>query len=680
MESNISALESNIFTFDCVQGNTVYVKPGTYAMSSKKLETYVRMAQMQRYYQNNPVRFINDFFNIELLDVQAWLIQQSWTCPNVLWVCTRGLGKSTVIDLNLMAKGMLFNNYWSYIASGSGSQAEQTFTVLEKLANDNIDSFVGSTGRIFKNEIEIKQAAGDGFSHNSSGFRYNLYNGSMTQTLNSNVDKKRGFRGNVVFDECGFLSDELMSVFGAFAIVNQSFKSGKDRDGNSIDEIRLKTIPRAVPNQLYYISSASSTDTKFYELYRDFSKRMLIGDKRYFVAHVTCDVPLHPTIHGKVMAPLFEQSIIDSDMRTNPEKARREYYCEFTTDAGNDAIVRRGVITRNEETRKPLLYNDTGDKKFIIAYDPARQRDNSVILVGEVYDAKTEDGGFEKKMRLVNCVNLIDVEKKTRTPMQTPQQIEYLKQLILDYNGGADGYENILGIYIDAGSGGAGINIADFLMPDWTDKSGVTHRGLIDKEFSAEYAKKFPNAVDKIRMMSPSSYKSVMYEAMIELVNQNKISFTATYDHKGYLMTFNVDDKKFADEKKKISERLKEQNLSEEEYKVRLDKELANAQSLETKMVTLDWREEAALASIDALKEELVNMVRRKRETGRDSFELIPEKANRMHDDRAYTAAMAGYGLMLERRRAIFDRRSRTSSEEILDKLKIRKGTYFRSV
>lgn len=87
---------------------------------------------------------------------------------------------------------MLFNNYWTYIASGSGAQAEMTFTTLERLANDNIDTFMNSTGYIFKNEIEIKNAAGDGFSHGSNGFNYSLYNGSMTSTLNSNVDRKRG--------------------------------------------------------------------------------------------------------------------------------------------------------------------------------------------------------------------------------------------------------------------------------------------------------------------------------------------------------------------------------------------------------------------------------------------------------------------------------------------------------
>ena len=619
----------------CIQEDVIYVKPGVYAMSTRKIEALVKIAHLQKYYQCNPVRFINDFFNIELLDAQAWIVQQSWTCPNVLLVCSRGFGKSTLIDIIIMSKDMLFNNYWTYIASGSGSQAEQTFTTLERLANDNIDTMMGSTGYIFKAEVEIKNAAGDGFSHGSNGFSYSTYNGSFTQTLNSNVDKKRGMRGNVIFDECGFLSDEMMSVYSAFAIVNKSFKSGKDRDGNRIDEIRLRAIPREIPNQKFYISSASDTSTKYYSLYREFSKRMLMGDKDYFVANITCEIPLRPTIHGQVMAPLFEKSTIDSDMKTNPEKARREYYCEFTTDAGSDAIIRRGVITRNEEVRKPLLYNDTGDKKFVIAYDPARSRDNSVILVGQLYDFEQVDGSKDIRLKLVNCINLIDVGKKIKSPMQTPDQIEYLKKVILDYNAGADAYGNIVGVYIDAGSGGSGVNIADYLMPDWTDSAGIVHRGLIDKEYSAEYVKKFPNAVDKIRLMSPAGYKSEMYEAMIELMNQDKISFTAQYDHKGYLTVFDLDETKLIKEKEKISAELRKQKLNEKEFETKLNEELGKIESVKTKTVKLDWQDEIALANIDALKEELVNMVRKKRDSGKDSFELTPEKANKLHDDRA---------------------------------------------
>ncbi len=520
-----------------IQENIIFVRDGIYTISAKKVESLIRIAEMQRYYQCNPIRFIKDFFNIELLDAQSWIIQQSWACPNVLIVGSRGFGKSTIIDLMLMAKDMLFSNYWCYIASGSGSQAEETFMTLEKLANDNIDTFMGSTGSVFKSEIEIKNAAGDGFSHSSNGFSYSTYNGSFTQTLNSNINRKRGKRGSVVFDECGFLSEEMMNVYGAFAIVNKSFKSGTDGNGNSIDSIRLKTLPKEIPNQLYYISSASSVGTKFHEFFREFSKKMFMGDKRYFTAMITCEVPLHPTIHGKLMNPLYEKSVIENELRTNPEKARREYYCQFTTDAGSDAIIKRSVITRNEEIRKPLLYNDTGNKKFIICYDPARSRDNSVILVCEIYDFKQVDGSYDRRMRIVNCINLVDVGKKIKSPMRTPEQVEYLKQVILDYNGNADGYENIIGVYIYAGSGG-GVNIADYLMPDWTDKKGIVHRGLIDKKYSVEYVKKFPNAVDKIHLISPAAYKSEMYESMIELMTQDKISFTAPYDNKDYLIVF----------------------------------------------------------------------------------------------------------------------------------------------
>ena len=647
----------------CKQENTIYVKPGVYTLSSRKLESLIKIAELQKYYQCNPVRFINDFFNIELLDAQAWIIQRSWTCPNVLLVCTRGFGKSTIIDIMIMAKDMLFNNYWTYIASGSGSQAEQTFVTLERLANDNIDTMLGSTGYIFKQEIEIKNAAGDGFSHGSNGFSYSLFNGSMTQTLNSNIDKKRGMRGNVIFDECGFLSEEMMSVYAAFAIVNKSFASGKDRDGNSIDMNRLRCIPSNIPNQLFYISSASSTDTEFYRLYRDFSKRQLMGDPDYFVAHIDCEVAFKPTIRGEVMAPLLTKSTVEAAMRTNPEKARREYYCEFTTDAGVDAIIRRGIITRNEETRKPLLYNDTGDKKFVICYDPARSRDNSVVLVGEIYDSELPDGSMEKKMRLVNCINLVDVGKKIKSPMQTPDQIKYLKKIILDYNGGADAYGNIIGIYIDAGSGGGGVNIADYLMEDWVDEAGITHRGLIDKEYSAEYVKKFPNAVDKVKLMSPSAFKSEMYEAMIELMNQDKISFTSQYDNKGYLTIFDIDEEKLNKAKKEITEKLKKKKISKEEFDKEFEEELSQIQSVNTKIVKLDWQDEIALANIDALKEELVNMVRKKRDSGKDSFELTPEKANKLHDDRAYTCCMASYALMQERRKSITQKKRKQETD-----------------
>jgi len=646
----------------------IFVKPINYPMSNKKIEGLMAIAHMQKYFQCNPIKWIDLMYNIETLDAQTLIIQRAWNCKNVLVNATRGIGKSTTIDLMTMGKDSLFCNYWCYIASGSGSQAEQTFTTLEKIANDNIDEFVGSTGKLFKDEVVIPNANGDGFSHGTGGFQYSTYNGSFTQTLNSNVDRKRGNRGSVIFDESGFLSEEMMNVYSAFAIVNKSFKTGKDASGKSIDPIRQRTFATNIPNQLFYISSASSTDTKFYSLYRDFAKRQIMGDPDYCVLQIDCEIAFKPTLHGEVIAPLLSRSTVESEMRTNPEKARREYYCIFTTDAGADAVVRRGVLTRNEETRKPLLYNDTGDKKFGLFYDPARQRDNSFILIAEFYEDETSDGTKETKARIVNGVNLLDVGKKIKSPMRTPEQIEYLKKLILEYNGGADNYGNIVGVWIDAGSGGGGVNIADYLMPDWEDDAGVVHRGLIDKEFSEEYVRDFPNAVNKIHLMSPTAFKSIMYESLIEMLNLDKISFTSSYDHKGYLTVFDVDEKLLKAERKRIEDKYKKQKLIGEDLENAIQEELNKVQSVKTRMVKLDWQDEIALSNIDALKEELVNMVRKKRESGKDSFELTPEKANKLHDDRAYTAAMLGYALAEERRKSIIQR-PKQSSSDLLTKL-----------
>lgn len=676
MNKNLLPIDMDLpYDKDFYKDYGIFVKPINYPMSNRKIESLLAIAEMQHYFQCNPIRWIDIMYNIELIDSQALAIQRTWVCPNCLIVGTRGWGKSTIIGLQLMAKDSLFCNYWSYIASGTGSQAENTFMTLEKLANDNIDTFSGSTGKLFKDEVIIKSASGDGFSHNPNGFNYTTYNGSMTTTLNSNIDAKRGMRGTVYFDESGFLSDEMMNVYSAFAIVNKSLKTGKDSSGRSLDPIRQRTFPTDIPNQKYYISSASSTDTKFYRLYRDFAKKQIMGDPDYCVLHIDCELAFKPTLRGELITPLLSRSTVQQEMRTNPEKARREFYCQFTTEAGADAVVRRGVITRNEETRKPLLYNDTGNKRFILAYDPARSRDNSVISAGEIYDVEMPDGSIDTRMRVVNVANLIDVGKKIKSPMQTPDQIKYLKKMILDYNAGADAYENIIGVFIDAGSGGGGVNIADFLMSDWEDESGITHRGLIDKEYSEEYVSSFPNAVDKIRLITPSKYKSEMFEAMIELLNQDKISFTSTYDNKGYLTTFNIDEETLKKEKSKIEEKFRKKGITDEiQLEKKVKEELDKVQTVQTKMIKLDWQDELALANIDALKEELVNMVRKKRDSGKDSFELTPEKANVLHDDRVYTLAMLSYGLMLERRKAFLNRP--TQNTDWIKNMVIHRATY----
>jgi len=652
---------------------SVFVKPTEQMITQRQMEQYKRTAEIKAYYQRNPIKFMSDILGAELFDAQAYTIASSWNKPYVLWVCSRGYGKSSLVDLILMTKGMLFNNYWSYIASGSGDQAIITFKTLENIANKNIESMTGLTG-VFKQEIEIKNASGDGFVHNPSGHYYNLYNGSGTKTLNSNVDKKRGSRGNmVVFDECGWLDENLMQVYAAFTIVNKGLKMGGNVDFNTI-----ATLPKELANQLFYISSASSIDTPFYSKYRDFSKQMILGHPDYFVADINCDVVIRGTVKGKIYpAGLLSQETVDAEMRNNPEKALREYYNRFTQDGGIGQIIKRALITRNSYVRPPVLFNDTSKRKFVLAYDPARSRDNSILGIGELL--YSDEKGYH--MDIVNVVSFADIGLKRKTPMMTQDQIKEIHSILLDYNGGVLDYENIEIMLADAGTGGGGSSwVRDALIEDWKDSNGVSHQGLIDKEYSPEYSKRYPNAINKLKLIEPSKYKSDMYEALIKMVEANLITFTDKYDNKGYLNILEIDEKLIKTNESQIREKLKKLNLPIDEYEKRLEEELSNIDAAKVKVYKLTPDEESALVQIDAMKEEIVNICRTKRDSGKDKFALPAHKdadtgasEATMHDDRAYVLALLGFYLSEKRLDNIRNKKKKTETN-IVSQLPITKA------
>jgi hypothetical protein len=184
-------------------------------------------------------------------------------------------------------------------------------------------------------------------------------------------------------------------------------------------------------------------------------------------------------------------------------------------------------------------------------------------------------------------------------------------------------YDNMIGLYIDAGSGGQANAIHDYLMRNWKDQNGE-HFGLIDKEYAAEDARDFPEARNKIRMCNPSAMKADFYEALIQMVDEDHLKFTADYDNKGYLTLM--------DSTEQVEEQIAH-DAEEESAKdgTSVSKKMAEKRVENTKLYRLSLEEEAALINIDVGKEQVVSMVRNKRASGRDSFDLAPEKAHIMH-------------------------------------------------
>lgn len=591
--------------------------PAKMRLSTRQLDEFERWTKFVQWGRRNPVLFAEQVFGLEFMDYQRYVFMMSWNTPYVVWCCSRSAGKSILGSIFIMTKTLLIPNHTSYILCGVGSQSIELFTKIEKFVMRQIPSFATLTD-VYQGEVVKSAANGNGFVHNPASYHFGLYNGSQVFTLNGSVDNNRSRRSNLNFyDEAAFVgNEELFTTSEPFCTQNSKFKLGQ-----GLSDDQLKSEPHPFNNQLIYASSAGRTDQYFFKKYREASLHMAAGDKRYFVADINSDMVIHATKHGIALTEaLLTQETIDSRMREDKEAGLREYGNIFTSEGGDGQIIRRADIIRNSYPYVPIL-NGKGEhkyKKFGITYDPARSHDNSVVTVAGFY----EDSRGIWNADLVNMISLADLMKKNKTPMSTPNQIKALKGIIADYVPPEDlSYDSLACIFVDAGSGGAGVPITDFLCEDWIDKNGNKRRGLIDPEYNEGDQKKFPNAVkDKLRLISPSKFKSEMFEAMIKMIDTKTLHFTEEYMNKGSIeLIYEIDAKGRAKQRMTYPSEEEEEELAKKNCQVT------------TETYHLTSKEELALKQIDMAKTELVNIYRFKQSSGKDRFDLAPEKANKMH-------------------------------------------------
>jgi len=167
-------------------------------MSSRKVDGYLKLAELINWGRRCPVDFVSLVFGIELLDYQKLVFTQSWITKFCVWLMGRSSGKTTLAAPFIMAKSLLIPNFNAYIMAGVGSQSQECFLKIENIAKRNIASFTGVTD-VFFNETAKSAANQDGFTHNPASFKYSLYNGSTVNSLNGAFDSNRSKRSNLNF-------------------------------------------------------------------------------------------------------------------------------------------------------------------------------------------------------------------------------------------------------------------------------------------------------------------------------------------------------------------------------------------------------------------------------------------------------------------------------------------------
>ncbi len=578
----------------------IYKPMSSKELSQRKIEEYSKMSRIVQWGRKNPVKFCETFFGLKLIDYQAYCFMRTWIVQYALWAECRGAGKDTLAAAYFMTRLLLIPDYSLYISSNTYAQSVESFNKLRDIALKRIPNFKSATD-IFAREVDKTG------SNSETGFlqaptcKFRIYNNSKMEALSSNLEAIRGKRGAVWFNETAWKTAEELAVVENFANVDSSFST-------STEKVRY-IEPQQMPLQILYTSSVGDVTYPFFDKYKTFYKKMLVGNSNYFCFDINAyDVLYHSTIDGIPIKSHLTEDKIMKDIEEDPDNADVELFNKFRKGGGSNAVVTMDELIRNSTTRKPLLYNDTGKKKFIFCYDPARNFDGSVLSIFQVINDK--DVGY--KLRLENVVSMVDQNAKNKTPLPMPAQLEIIKDLMIKYNGErAAEWENIE-FYIDAGSGGGGISaVADQLMDDWVDKYGGKHRGIIDPEHKQYEAarKKYTNAMPIVHLIDPQGYKKIMYDAVSKMVKLNLIEF-ANYDNKDYIMVENKDG------------------------------------GFDT--VQLTQEEHLALAQMHIAKMQLSYMCRYDTPNGGVTYELAKDKKG--HDDHAYTMAEGGYALARLRR------------------------------
>lgn len=568
---------------------------------------------------NNGVFVIPDYYNEKgtkaILNIRKTGVKKPMRCITVsnesgLFLC----GNHHTVTHNsflsapyVMTRSMLIPNHETYIMSVTGPQAQETFKKMESLAMGKIAS-IANTNTVFLNEVVKQNSKDSGFTHDKNSYSVELYNGSKVRTLNSVPKNIVGIRSHLnLYDEAGKIPRDFFALTKPFTTQNTNFITGSN--------VNTQCYPLQFPTQILYCSSAEDVFTELWDAYKMGAEEMIMGNPDYFVCDISCEFSFAPKMDGKPFIPLLERSVVEQAIAQNAFRAHREYYNKFDVTGGQDSVVSRTKLVKCSQSYMPVFEWEEG-KRYIIINDPSSKIDNSFILVAEIF--LDPEKGYMCKV--VNGHNLVEPKKDgSKKLIQKPQQIEILKDYLVKYNGPANDYDNLEQVIIDAGAGGGGFDMYQFILPGWVDKStgkAVPHVGIIDMEdkYCQEERDKFPEAKDILTLANFKRDKVTMYEAAMDALNQELIIFPKDSNGRGEMEFEEVD----------------------EEGRVTYKYEKLNSEQMR------------AIVEIEMLKYELMAMEKTKNtSTNKINFDLMPSKKSEgLHDDRADCMAMLCHYLM----------------------------------
>ena len=340
------------------------------------------------------------FLNIELFPFQSAIIEQLWKKQFPLWIGSRGAGKSFLLSVYALLRGIFDQGSKVLFISASYRQSRHMFAYLETIYRGSpILQQICKSASKTKNDIGPKKDIHE--------CRLRVGDSIIKSLPLGDGQKIRGERAtHILCDEFASVNEEVFQVvvrgFGAVSLspvekVKKQYRLEElKRLGVSADKI--KDLDKEQGNQVVISGTASYKFVHFYAWYQKYLEIIASGgDKGKIRKIMSGDVSEEDvskldykqfcvirTPYGILPKGLLDDTMIAQAKATmSVAHFGMEYNAEFFGDS--DGFYPRSIIESVSSIDPyPCLLYGNPKKQYIIGVDPARKQDHFSIVVVEI--------------------------------------------------------------------------------------------------------------------------------------------------------------------------------------------------------------------------------------------------------------------------------------------------------
>lgn len=250
------------------------------------------VAYWASFYRKNPQRFAKDYLNMTLKPFQKILIYCMMMATNLVFIASRGLGKTWLVSLYMVIRCILYPGTKIIVASGFKAQSLE---IIQKIKDDFMKNYGwGSTNLCF--EIEY-------ISDTVNKAECIFKNGSFIRIVTAS-DSARHNRANVIFvDEYRMVDKSIVET------VLKKFLTAPRQPGYLNKPEYSHLIER---NVQIYASSAFYASHWCFERFKSYFANMLDDNKKYFCVDLPYQIAIKENLLSREQVE-DEMSEVDFD-------------------------------------------------------------------------------------------------------------------------------------------------------------------------------------------------------------------------------------------------------------------------------------------------------------------------------------------------------------------------------